>query len=78
MAEEKEEGRGGGMKQVSDPPGDLASDTPAKGRGGKETSEKSPAKQCWPDRGKKPKTKQTTNQWPRADLHLYWALGEYG
>lgn len=60
--EEEEEGRGVGMEQVSDPPGDLASDTPAKGKGGKETSEKRPAKQCWPDRKKKkqkPKKQQT-------------------
>lgn len=33
-----------GMEQVSDPPEDLASDTRAKGKGRKETSEKSPAK----------------------------------
>lgn len=73
------------MEQISDPPGDLAPDTPAKGKGGKETSEKRPAKQCQPDRKKrtkKTKTKKTqpktTNQRPRADLHLYWALGEYG
>lgn len=46
------------MEQISDPPGDLTSDTPAKGKGGKETSEKRPAKQCWPDREKKP---QQTN-----------------
>lgn len=42
--EEEEEGRGVGMEQVSDPPGDLALDTPAKGKGGKETREKRPAK----------------------------------
>jgi len=42
--EEEEEGRGVGMEQVSDPPADLAWDTLAQGKGGKETSEKSPAK----------------------------------
>lgn len=57
--EEEEEGRGVGMEQVSDPPGDLASDTPTKGKRGKETSEKRPAKQCWPDRKKKKPNQQT-------------------
>lgn len=32
------------MEQVSDPPKDFTLDTRAKGKGGKETSEKSPAK----------------------------------
>lgn len=53
--EEKEEGRGVGMEQVSDPPGDLALDTPARGKGGKETSEKRPNKPCWAARKKKKK-----------------------
>lgn len=65
--EEEEDGRGVGMKQVPDPPGDLASDTPAKGKAGKETSEKRPAKQCWPDRGKKNK-KQNKQQTSGSEL----------
>lgn len=44
VGQEEEEGRGVGMEQVSDPPGDLPSDTPAEGKGGKETSGKRPAK----------------------------------
>lgn len=60
--EEEEEGRGVGRKQVSDPPGDLASDTAAKGKGGKETSEKVLPSNAGQTGGKNQKqNKQQTN-----------------
>lgn len=63
-----------GMEQVSDPPGDLTWDTPAKGKGGKETSEKSRQVML----GSQEKKIPNQGLPPGVDLHLYWALGEYG